>query len=730
MKRREFLKLTAVVSGSLLIGVQWSCASDNMTESDQRLNAWVQIQADNQITFIIDRAEMGQGVLTALTMLLAEELEIEPKQVKTEFAPVADVYKNPALHSQVTGGSTSIAMAWQPLREAGAKARELLLLAAAKTWQIEKSQCYVKDTKVWRKDNQQFLTYGELVDVARQLSPPKKVRLKPASQYRFIGKAIPRLETADKVEGNAEFGIDVSLPDLLVAVVIHPPVFGSQVESFDASKAKQKAGVVDIIEIPQGIAVVAQSYWQAEQASQLLEIQWKTVDLDSLDSTIIQQNQAELVKQTGRLIHQQGQTAQALIDKADARQTLSVTYQTPYLAHATMEPINCTAWVTEHQCSIWVPSQAPEWNKSTAKEITGLSEEQITVHTTFLGGGFGRRVCPDEIAEAVTISKRLKKPIKVLWPREQDIQHDYYRPATYHQLKASFDANKQQVKAWQHKFVCPSILSWMLPHLVQSESPSWLPETIKDLSGKIAHGVFTKWLVDDTSVEGTNIPYAIPNQTVEYIYYDPGIPVGFWRSVGHSQNAFVVEGFIDEIANQLNQDSYLFRRKLLQDHGQALAVLDRVAEMSQWHQNSNHPSRFLGIAQHYSFGSYVAQVAEVSIHQQSIQVEKVYCVIDCGQVVNPAIVKAQMQSAIVFGLTAALTGEITIEQGRVTQHHFDDYQLLRINQMPEVMVDIIPSENAPSGVGEPATPPIAPAVANAVYQATKQRLRSLPLRLT
>jgi isoquinoline 1-oxidoreductase subunit beta len=702
--RRHFLKIGAVAGGGLLIGFHLPLAMrDGGAEAATNEfvpNAWIRIDADNSVTLRVASSEMGQGVYTSIPMLLAEELDCDWARLKVEMAPADKAYTNPLIGQQLTGGSTAIRAFWTPLRQAGATGRELLMRAAAQTWKVNEDTCRTENGVVLHKASQRKATYGELAATAASLPVPTEVFLKEPSEFKLIGKSTPRLDTAHKINGSAVFGLDVKLPGLLTAVVARCPVFGGKPKKFDPSKATLVPGVRQVFAIQSGIAVVADNFWAAKTGRDALVLEWDEGANAKQSSAGIRQQLEDVLKKKTVSARQEGDTAKAF--KAAAKRIEAV-YEVPYLAHACMEPMNCTALVTPDSCELWVPTQGQTGAQLVASKIAGLPIEKVKVNTTFLGGGFGRRSEQDFVAEAVQLSKATGAPVKVIWTREDDMQHDFYRPATLNRLSAALDKKGMPI-AWQHQMVGPSIFARVFP------------SSIKDG-------------IDRTSVEGAaNLPYAIPNLQVTWAMENGAVPVGFWRSVGSSQNAYVTECFLDELAAAARKDPYEFRRTLLAKHPRHLGVLELAANKASW--GKPLPSgRTRGIAVAEAFGSYCAQVAEVSVERGQVRVQRVVCAIDCGMVVNPDTVVAQMESAIVYGLTAALKGEITIKDGRVVQSNFHDYPLLRLDEMPDIEVHIVKSSEHPGGVGEPGTPPIAPAVANAVFAATGKPVRKLPIRV-
>ena len=703
--RREFLKKSAAGGTALVIGLYLPKKSEALAAAlpsePASLNAWVRIAPDDTVTLIIDKSEMGQGIITSLAMLLAEELEFDWKKVKTEFAPAAPAYFNPLFGLQGTGGSTSVRASWSPLTKAGAAAREMLIAAAAQKWYVDASSCHVENGAVVHNATSKRLTYGALVEAAAKLPVPANPPLKDPKNYKYIGKPVKRLDSPSKVNGKAGFGIDVRLPNIQHAVVARCPVFGGKVKSFDDSKAKAVRGVKQVLQISGGIAVVADNTWSAMQGSRELQINWDEGANAANSSDAVRKLYLDAAEKPGAIARKDGDADAAL---AGAAKKVEAGYEVPFLAHATMEPMNCAADVRADGCDIYAPTQFQTFNQMTAAKITGLKPEQVRIHTTFLGGGFGRRAEQDFIAEAVEISKAAGAPVQVTWSREDDIQHDFYRPAVYSKLVAGLDSNGWPV-ALKSRIVSPSIMSRFFP-------------------GSVKNGI------DESSVEGqANCKYGIPNFLVEYALTETGIPVGFWRSVGNSQNGFISECFIDELATAGGKDPFEFRRKLLANAPRHRGVLELAASKAGWGQPLL-AGRTRGIAVVESFGSFVAEVAEVSVNRSSheVRVHRVVCAVDCGRHVNPDTIEAQMEGAIAYGLTAALKGEITIDKGRVQQSNFHDYEMLRLNEMPKVEVHIMPSDEPPGGVGEPGTPPIAPAVCNAIFAATGKRIRRLPIR--
>ena len=702
--RRSFLKMGAAGGTGLLIGfylpecVEAFAAAPAAPEAAVALNAWIHVGTDDLVTILIDKSEMGQSILTGLAMLAAEELECDWKKVRTEFAPADKAYVNPQFGVQGTGGSSATRTSWEPLRRAGAAARMMLLEAAAQKWGVDKSECRAENGAVLHAATKRQLTYGSLAEAAAKLPVPQNVPLKDPKEFRIIGKPAKRLDTPDKVNGSAQYGIDVRLPGMYYAVVARCPVFGGKVASFDATKAKAVPSVKDVIQISDGVAVVAGNTWTAMEGRRALEVNWDEGPNSSVSTESISKLLAGRAAQPGAIGRKEGDVAAGL---ASAAKKIEAEYEVPFLAHATMEPQNCTAHARADRCDVWAPTQNQTNTQAIAAMITGLDPKAVFVHTTFLGGGFGRRFETDFVAEAVEISKAIGGPVKVTWSREDDIQHDYYRTASHAHFTAGLDADGWPV-VWVNTIACPSLMARFGP--------------LKDN-------------FDRRSVEiCDSVPYAIPNILVDYQLADVGIPIGFWRSVGASQNGFFLESFIDEIAAAGKKDPYALRRRLLAKSPRHLAALETAAEKAGW--GAPLPAdRFRGIAVVSSYFGYVAQVIEISVDRKArtLKVHRVVCALDCGRIVNPASIDAQVKSSVVYGLTAALRGAITIERGRVLQKNFNDYQVLRIHEMPVVDVHIIPSEEAPTGAGEFTLPPVAPALCNAIFAATGNRVRRLPI---
>ena len=710
VSRRDFLKHSAITTGGLVIafvvpGARRLAFAQAANQSKlPPPNAFLRIGSDDTITILLAHSEMGQGIWTTLPMLIAEELDADWSRIKVDHAPAAPVYAHTAYGIQMTGGSSTTWSEFDRYRQAGALGRALLVQAAANRFRVRPSAIRTENGEVIAGTRR--IRYGKLADAAAKLPAPKSVKLKDPKDWKIIGKTTRRLDTPEKISGRAQFGIDVQFPGLLTAVVARPPVFGGSVKSFDATKARAVAGVRNVVQVPSGIAVVADHFWAAKLGRDALTIDWDLGPHAGLDTVALRDEFSKLSSTPGAVAVQAGDVSAAL---PKAARTIEAQYAVPYLAHAPMEPENCTVKITPDKCEIWTGTQFQTMDQGMVARITGLKPEQVEIHTTFLGGAFGRRATPtsDFVSEAVQVAKAANAPVKTVWTREDDIRGGYYRPAYVHSAQIGIGADGVPV-AWHHTIVGQSI---------QAGTPF--------------EAMLVKNGIDATSVEGvSDSPYleAIADRRVDLISPKTGIPVLWWRSVGHSHNAFVMESLIDELAHASGKDPVEYRRVLLKDHPRHLGVLNVVAEKSGW--GAALPGgRARGVAVHESFGSFVAQVAEVSVEGARIRVHRVVCAIDCGTAVNPGAVAAQIESGIAFGLGATLYSALHFKDGRVQESNFHDYEVLRINDMPRVETHIVNSGEKMGGAGEVGVPPIAPAVANAVAVLTGQRLRELPLTL-
>jgi isoquinoline 1-oxidoreductase subunit beta len=703
--RRVFLRHMACMGGGLVLAIALpaSMSRPRAAQAQSQLNAWLRIGTDDSITVLVDRSEMGQGVYTALPTLLAEELEVDLARIKVVAAPVGQAYVNVQNGGQITGTSNSVPEAWQKLRTAGAQARSMLIAAAAQRWHVRPSDCRAIDGKIVSTHGA-TASYGQLAEAAAKLPVPKDVALKDAAHFRLIGKPLPRLDTPAKIDGSAEFGLDVKLPGMLYAVIALCPTLGGKPASVESAAARALPGVRRILTTASGVIVVADHFWQARQARDALRIAWNPGPNADLDNAAIRSLLEKAATQPGASALKSDDVAAALkggnaaeaLEKA--AKTFSAVYELPLLAHATMEPMNCTADARAESCDVYVGTQVQQLTQAAAAAAAGLKPEQVKVYTTLLGGGFGRRLEVDFVPAAVEASKAVGAPVKLIWTREDDVTHDLFRPPAREEVKAGLDG-RGLLAAWSLHIVSPSITSRFDP-------------TNKDPFDSVIEYV-------------QNFPYAVRNFDLRYTRQEIGIEVGYWRSVSHTPNCFAIESSIDELAAAVSRDPLEFRLEHLAGKPRHRRVLEVLAERSDW---SRPPKgRHLGIAFMEGYSSLIAQVAEISIEDGQTKVHRITCVTDCGQTVNPRIVESQIQSGIVYGLSAALWGRITLRNGRVEQSNFNDYRVLRLNETPDIEVHILPSDAPPGGIGEAAVPPVAPALCNAIFAATGKRLRSLPI---
>ena len=709
LSRRSFIKSTALVAGGLVVAFSIPQAKRFMGVANAAEamplpapNAFLRIGADDSITVMLAHSEMGQGVWTTLPMLIADELDADWSKIKVEHAPAAPAYIHTAYGIQITGGSSTTWSEFDRYRQAGALTRALLLEAAAKQWKVPVTALRTENGFVI--NGTQKLSYGKLVETASQLPTPASVTLKKPEQWKFIGKATKRLDSKEKINGSAKFGQDVQFDGLKVAMVARSPVFGTQLKSMDDAAARKVPGVIKVVKVPTGVAVIAEHYWAAKQGREALRLEWDLAGHDKPDTAALVKQYQALAQKPGVQAAKAGDVASA---SKQAKHTLTAEYVLPYLAHAPMEPLNCTVKISDHGCDIWTGTQMQTTNQASAAKILGLKPEQVNIHTQFLGGGFGRRANPraDFVSEAVEVAKAAGLPVKTVWSREDDIKGGFYRPMFVHKASISLDQQGKPL-AWQQTLVGQSIIK-----------------------GTPFEGVMIKEGIDATSVEGVaDSPYVkgTPNHEVQLHSVQSDVPVLWWRSVGHSHSGFVMESLIDELAHASKQDPLAYRRQLLKDHPRHLAALNLAADKAGWGKPLPK-GLFRGIAVHESFGSYVAQVAEVSVKDGEVKVHRVVMAIDCGLAVNPDGVKAQMESCVAFALGAALASEVSFKDGQVEQSNFHNYQVLRMKDMPKVEVHIVPSTEKMGGVGEPGVPPLAPAVTNAIFAATGKRIRRLPI---
>jgi isoquinoline 1-oxidoreductase subunit beta len=705
VSRRLVLKAGAAIGGGLMIGWRWegstAAAADDATLFAP--NAFVRIDRQGKVSIVSPMAEMGQGVYTALPMLVAEELDADMSNVTVEHSPPSDkLYGNAFLGGvQTTGNSSSIRAFYLPLRQAGAAARAMLVAAAAEKLNVDASALVTEPGFVVDAAGKRRIAYGELTDAAAKMPVPTDVKLKDPSAFRIVGTPAKRLDVAGKVDGTAVFGIDVKLPGMKIATVAASPVFGGTLASLDEAAALKVPGVHQVAKLDNAVAVIAEHYWAARKGLEAANPKFDDGPHASLTTADVVAALAKASERQGAIAKNEGDVASAL---ANAATKVEATYEAPFLAHATMEPMNCTVEVTADGCDIWVGTQIPTVAQQAVSQTLGLKREAVRLHNHLLGGGFGRRLEYDFIVQAALIAKQANQPVKVVWSREEDIQHDMYRPYYYDRISAGLDEEGMPI-AWSHRIVGSSIMA------------RFFPPALKDG-------------IDPDAVDGAvDMPYAIANKRVEYVREEPpGIPTAFWRGVGPTHNVYVIESFIDELAAIAKKDPVDYRRAMLGNNPRALHVLNRAAEIAGWGKPLTD-RRGRGVCVHNTFGSFMAQVAEVTVSKSGeVHVDRVVCAVDTGVAVNPDTIVAQMQSGIIFGITAALWGEITLKNGRVEQTNFNDYRMLRINEAPIIEVEVVKSGADPGGIGEPGTTTLAPAVLNAVYAATGVRLRKLPIK--
>jgi isoquinoline 1-oxidoreductase beta subunit len=709
--RRAFLQGGGLLLGFALLGANsktvFAATASQVTGEEVAApfepNAFIRIDPKGTVTLVMPMVEMGQGVYTSMAMLLAEELEVDLDQVQLQHAPANDaLYANPILKNQTTGASTTIRAFWTPLRQAGAVARNLLIAAAAKKWNVDPATCRAKHGVVSDVSGSKHLGYGELAVEATRLPVPAadSVPLKDPKDFTLIGTPAKRLDSSIKVDGRAEFGIDIKVPGMKIAAIAISPVFSGKPKSVDEAAALAVKGVHQVVKTDEAVAVVADHMGAAKKGLEAAAIEWDDGPNAAVSSADIVKQLDEGSKQPGAVARNDGDVEKAF---AGAAQRIDAIYQLPFLAHATMEPMNCTVHVQKDSCDIWVGTQVPTLAQAAASKLTGLPLDKVKVHNHLLGGGFGRRLETDGIVHAVKIAKQVDSPVKVVWSREEDIQHDMYRPYYYDRLSAGLDADGKPV-AWTHRVSGSSIVARYIPPLFKDG-------------------------LDFDAVDGAaQPPYALPNIHVDYVRVEPaGIPTAFWRGVGPTHNIFVVESFMDEVAHAAKQDPVAYRKALLVANPRALGVLTLAAEKAGW-GTPMPEGHGRGVSVQFAFGSYVSQVAEVEVAADgSVKVHRIVCAVDCGLVVNPDTIEAQMQGGAIFGLTAALHGAITLKDGRVEQGNFDSYLPMRIDEVPVIETHLVKSAEAPGGIGEAATSAVSAAVTNAIFAATGKRIRTLPI---
>jgi CO/xanthine dehydrogenase Mo-binding subunit len=729
LSRRDFLASTAHIGGGLVLGFhlppRLARATGESPIGEVAINAWLRIASDESVTVIVDECDMGQGVHTALPVLVAEELDVEWQRVRVEMLTLDGPERQMS-----TSGSSSVRHAWEPLRKAGASARQMLVAAAAARWGVSQEECKAARGRVVHAATGRSAPYGTLAASAASMPVPRDVNLKPRSSYRLIGHSPPSLETRKKVDGEAIYGIDVKVPEMLTAAIRQSPAFGGEVEHFDREAAMSVSGVRRVLELPNAVIVIADRYWQAVKGLERLDLRFSTGDPE-LNSETIERRLREGLEAPAAPTLRVGDPDAAL---ARAKERVEADYFVPFLAHATMEPMNCTVHCTAEECEVWAPTQNASGLRATVADLLGLPLERVRVHTTLMGGGFGRRVYDDFAVQAALASKAVQRPVKLIWNREEDLLHDFYRPAYAARLQAGID-ERGKLTAWTHRVVGPP--------LAGQESPAWFKDFVELLHNKAGPGFLEDHLPDPLAarvpewirsgrdwlgVAGASIPYQVSNQRIDYVLRHVGVPVGIWRGVGHTQNAFFVESFVDELAHKLREDPYRFRRNLIASDSRARGVLDRAVRLSQWEQ-ALPPGRGRGIALRSALDGYICVVAEVSLREGTkLRIERLVCAVDGGQIVHPNGFRAQIEGGLLFGLSDALHGAITLRDGGVEQHTFHDYRLLGMSEAPEVVVDIVESDARPAGAGEFSNPLVPPALTNAIAAAGGKRIRTLPLR--
>lgn len=729
ISRRQLLKRGALLSGGLVVGVQLPGCSFSgplpieAADDDFVPHAFLQISPNNDIVFYCPSDEMGQGVRTGLATLIGEELDVHPSQMTVRSAGSHEAYVNPEFGIQVTGGSNAVRVFYEPLRQTGADTRALLLEAAALDLGIPAGQLSTDNGHVVVGDRR--YPYGDFVATAATLELPEATAPKSSEQFKYIGKAFTRVDALEKSTGTAQFGIDADVPGMVYAVVVRPPVAGAKPLSIQREPVLAMPGVIDVVDISSGVAVVAERYWYAQQGAKQLQVEWEQVPLALVDSATIASDLAAALEGDDVI----EASAEGDLDggfKAAGAQH-SASYTAPFLAHAPLEPVNATLHIDGEFAQLWTGVQSIQAAQGLVERVTGLARGNITVHNLYLGGGFGRRGTLTHIVEVAEVAMAVQKPVQLLWSREHDIQNGLYRPASYMRMSAGIDEDGR-ITAWRAGRAGANITGDTMTNMLPAMFPRMPQPLLNGLAGSLDY-VFSQWSVDPSSVEGLHETYDLPNRQVLHATVDHGLPTTFWRSVGHSYTAFAVESMMDELAEKAAMDPIAFRLKNTEGKPRMHRVLQRTAELMADYETPK--GRSLGVACHSAFFTDVAQIAEVSVSDTGhIRVHRVTCVADVGTAVNPDIVRAQLEGAVMFALTATLYGRIDLEQGAVVQSNFHNYPLLRMNEAPAVDVHLIDSGTEPTGIGEPGVPPLAPAVANAVYRATGKRLRDLPLTIS
>jgi len=724
--RRRFLLGMLAGTGALVVCGAIRGSADQMSEDEPgdiegafKPNAFITITPDDRVLFALNKAEMGQGIMTGFAMLVAEELEVPVDKLEVYFADSLPKYSSIDRHS--TGGSGSIVGGYVPVRQVAAATRMMLVSAAAKLWGVDTSSLRAQAGRVIDASGTNSASYGELVELAQSEDVPQEPVTKQRDAFSVIGKPVPRIDSRVKVTGAADFGIDIQVPNMARAVMIHPPRPGAEVISLDAAAAKQMPGVIDVVETIRGVGVVAEKYWQAQRAAPAVKIEWSEGTAKDFSTEALRHELEASERANARTVREDGDVGAAL-----SGTVIEAVYEAPFLAHAPMEPMNALVHVTDTTCEIWTGNQGPLFIQESVAQALGIKRTNVLVHTPYLGGAFGRRSHPDAVLDAAWLSKEVGRPVQVIWSRENDTRAGYYRPQSHTRMRAAlvdgvvtalvYDSQSQSI-------IADLEMSGLLPIAVPAKIRRWLMGNTSRLIA--SNAVFA----DVLATEGaSNHGYAVPNQRVTYTPFATPFKVSWWRSVGHSFNGFIIESFIDELAHAAEQDPYAFRRGMLLERPRWLAVLDAVAELSGWAKGPPPAGTGRGIAVVEAFGSFAAQVVEAQVEDGKIKVSKVYCALDCGLAVNPDLVAAQIEGSIIFGLTAALWGEIRVEDGVVQQGNFDTYRMMRMHESPEIVTQLLAGPHAPGGVGEPAVAPVAGALANAVFDLTGARLRRMPLQ--